>query len=508
LEIAMTLPGPDAIHRWQGRMLVDRKGQAVGSIETIYLDKSTEQPEWALLEASAAGPAPTFVPLVSASEEGDTVRVPFDRTLVELAPSVPAGRELSEAQEEELYRHYGVPYSRADSPSGLPAGEPLTAGGPQPFAQPLPTSEPDLPAGEPVPASGFPPAGVGAPGVGAPPSEAPIVSDALGARGRVRITDPRVGTAAAAALAVAAGVWRREAIGRQISTAISRLGAIPGTFRRQRRRRRRTKTINQAVSGATKQTTALGWGMVRVLVGAAVLSVAGAVQGSRRTWSGVQAAQRAVEQRARRLRPSPRRKRRRGASGMAVGGAAAVSRLGAIPRTSKRRRRQRRRAKAINQAVTRATKQTTALARTMARLLAGAALLPVTSAVQGGRRTWSGVQAAQRAVEQRARRLRPSPRRKRRRGTLGAAVGGAAGYVLGARAGEQGYQEMTQTAKRFTERPELKRVSEQAVAKLDQLSGQAADKLQQTRQSIIGEASGSGNQPVAAVPDTPPEPLP
>jgi hypothetical protein len=349
----MTLPRPGAIHRWQGRMLVDRSGQTVGSIETIYLDKATEQPEWALLEASTARSGPTFVPLVSASEEGDSVRVPFDKTLVERTPSVPAGRELSKDQEEELYRHYGVPYSRAESPSGLPA------------AELLPASEPPLSAG-------------------------------------TRITDPRVGAAAAAALAVAARVWRREAIGRQISTAISRLGTIPGTFSRRRRRRRRAEAINQAVTGTTERATALAWGMARVLV--------------------------------------------------------------------------------------------------------GAALLPVAGAVQGGRRTWAGVQAAQQAVRQGGKRLRPGPRRRRRRGAFRMVLGGAAGYVLGARAGEQGYQEITQIAKRLKERPELERVGERAVAKLDQLSGQAADKLQQARQSIRSEASSSGNQPITAAPDTPPEP--
>ena len=124
LEITVTLPGPEATHRWRGRTLVDHHGEPLGSIEIIYLDKVTNQPEWALLEAGATGPAPTFVPLVSANEEGDTVRVPFAKALVERAPSMPADRELSEEQERELYRHYGVPYSRADSPSGLPAGEP------------------------------------------------------------------------------------------------------------------------------------------------------------------------------------------------------------------------------------------------------------------------------------------------------------------------------------------------------------------------------------------------
>ncbi len=89
--------------------------------------------------------------------------------------------------------------------------------------------------------------------------------------------------------------------------------------------------------------------------------------------------------------------------------------------------------------MTGATQQTTALARAMARLVAGTALLPVTVAVQGGRRARAGVQATQQTIGQAGRRLRPGRRRKRRGGTLGMAVGWAAGYVLGAKAGRQRY---------------------------------------------------------------------
>jgi hypothetical protein len=62
-------------------------------------------------------------------------------------------------------------------------------------------------------------------------------------------------------------------------------------------------------------------------------------------------------------------------------------------------------------------------------------------------------------------------------------IGGTAGYVFGARAGEQRYQQITQTAKR---------VSGQTVAKLDQLSGLAADELQRARQPTRSQASSSG----------------
>ena len=149
----MTLPGPDVTHRWQGRTLVDDNGEPLGSIEIIYLDKATEQPEWALLEAGTGGPARTFVPLVSAGEEGDTIRVPFDKALVEGAPSMPADRELSEDRGGAVPPLRG-PLLPADSPSGLPAGEPeptepaLAAGGPQPAEEPVSASTSDVAARE------------------------------------------------------------------------------------------------------------------------------------------------------------------------------------------------------------------------------------------------------------------------------------------------------------------------------------------------------------------------
>jgi hypothetical protein len=347
----MTLPGPDVTHRWQGRTLVDHHGEPLGTIEIIYLDKATEQPEWALLEAGGPGPARTFVLLVSASEEGDAIRVGFDKTLVEGAPSMPADRELSEDQEGELYRHYGVPYSRADSPSGLPAGEPestepaLAAGEAQPAEAPVSASTPDVAAGKPqvpaaepttaaeamLPAGGgaLPEAAIPASAVGSAPgrvdepvAEAAATNDRLVATRQLRLTDPRVGAGAAAAFAVAVGIWRRETIGRQLSTAVSRLGAIPATISRQRRRRRRTKALNQAVTGAAQQTTALAQATAHLLTGTALLPVRVTVQGGRQARAAGQATRKAISQGARRVRPGRRRRGRGGTLGMAVGGAA------------------------------------------------------------------------------------------------------------------------------------------------------------------------------------------
>jgi hypothetical protein len=157
----MTLLGPEATHRWQGRTLVDRDGEPVGSIEIIYSDKASGQPEWALLAAGAAGPAPTFVPLGRRKRGRRHRPGAFAKTLVERAPSVPAGRELPEDQEEGLYRHYGVPIPGPSRRAVYPPANPsLPAGRLRPGPD-LPVGEPTMTAGEPVAASG-PPPGVGA----------------------------------------------------------------------------------------------------------------------------------------------------------------------------------------------------------------------------------------------------------------------------------------------------------------------------------------------------------
>jgi Flp pilus assembly protein TadB len=49
-----------------------------------------------------------------------------------------------------------------------------------------------------------------------------------------------------------------------VSTAVSRLGAVPATITRQRRRRRRTKALNQAITGAAQQITALARATARL----------------------------------------------------------------------------------------------------------------------------------------------------------------------------------------------------------------------------------------------------
>jgi uncharacterized protein (TIGR02271 family) len=92
--------------------MVDRDGSRIGPIDAIYLDDQSGQPEWALVNTGLFGTKASFVPLAQATQSGEEVRVPYDKQLVKDAPRVDPDGHLSEAEERQLWRHYGLDYDR------------------------------------------------------------------------------------------------------------------------------------------------------------------------------------------------------------------------------------------------------------------------------------------------------------------------------------------------------------------------------------------------------------
>jgi uncharacterized protein (TIGR02271 family) len=108
---------------WRGQELLDNDGQKIGTIEEIYLDTETDQPEWALVKTGMFGGKGTFVPLQQANESGDGIQVPFEKSHVKDAPNIDPDGQLSQSEEQTLYQHYGLEYGESQSGSGLPEGD-------------------------------------------------------------------------------------------------------------------------------------------------------------------------------------------------------------------------------------------------------------------------------------------------------------------------------------------------------------------------------------------------
>ena len=106
-----------------GGNVVGEDGKKIGDIGQVFLDDQTSEPEWVTVKTGMFGGAESFVPLSNADVSGNEIRVPFDKAKVKDAPRVDDSEgHLSQEEEAELYRYYGMDYSESRSDSGLPAG--------------------------------------------------------------------------------------------------------------------------------------------------------------------------------------------------------------------------------------------------------------------------------------------------------------------------------------------------------------------------------------------------
>ena len=163
---------PATLDRWRALAIVDRDGTTVGTISEFYLDRETGYPTWALVNTGLFGATQTFVPLVHATEIGDGLQVPYEKSHIKDTPLVDLHDELSPDEEATLFAHYGVDYQPSDlvappgegpeggsAPGQAPTGseplegpgaiptEPGSAEGPGPVPAELgPVGGPDEPA--------------------------------------------------------------------------------------------------------------------------------------------------------------------------------------------------------------------------------------------------------------------------------------------------------------------------------------------------------------------------
>ncbi|MFH5821113.1 DUF2382 domain-containing protein [Georgenia sp. AZ-5] len=122
----------EAISQLAGATVVGRDGDKLGTVGQVYLDDVSGQPDWVTVKTGLFGTSETFVPLREATVEGDTLRVPYDKSTVKDAPRVDDDGHLSATEEEELYRYYGISESYGaagtEDTTGVAAGTEDTTG--------------------------------------------------------------------------------------------------------------------------------------------------------------------------------------------------------------------------------------------------------------------------------------------------------------------------------------------------------------------------------------------
>ena len=97
-------PDIDTALSWRGRTVRDQDGNELGTLSELYLDSETSRPAWAGVKRGRLRTTETIVPLADATEDGEELRVPFDRALRRRAGRRPRRR---------AHRRAGAPPSRA-----------------------------------------------------------------------------------------------------------------------------------------------------------------------------------------------------------------------------------------------------------------------------------------------------------------------------------------------------------------------------------------------------------
>ncbi len=411
----MTLPDRDAARDWIGRTVVDRDGAEIGVCAALLADEATGLPEWMYADRDEVT---VVVPLLDATGTGDRVQVTVTRADADGAPRFGPARELSQEQEAELYRHYGIEYSTSTSDSLLPAAEAEPTGAESSVSEPT-APEPTQTA----PVETAPDAAAGQ-----------VVASGTAGRGR----------------GVAAAVAALAALVAVVAAVRLRRGSTLGSVRLFRRA---TPPPRSAAARALAGTVAARDRAVQLAATAAPVVEASirraAVDAAQQGRAAATVARTYTDETAARLAPLLT------TTGQAVWRAARAGTDSALQATDA---------------------ATVAVGAALPRVAAGVGRAGRTG-LHAVLTVGAAAEAVPEVIAETGERLEKGWRRVMGRLSLG--LGFGVGYVLGARAGRARYEQIRQAAAGFMERPEVQQAVEQVRAaapaplqsSIDKLSG-------------------------------------
>jgi uncharacterized protein YrrD len=105
------MPSALEVRDWHTRKVVTTDGDELGKLEDVYVNKQSGEPEFLLVQSGFLGNTLHMVPAAGATVIGEDVQVPHDKATVDSAPKVKADDDISVAEEQRLYDHYGMSYT-------------------------------------------------------------------------------------------------------------------------------------------------------------------------------------------------------------------------------------------------------------------------------------------------------------------------------------------------------------------------------------------------------------
>jgi hypothetical protein len=97
------------IREWRGHDVADPDGHKIGQLEAVYVDTASDLPAFATVRVGVPSRHRlVFVPLDRATVGPGYLKVCYEKTQVKHAPSIVTDGELPAADEEAIFRHYGL----------------------------------------------------------------------------------------------------------------------------------------------------------------------------------------------------------------------------------------------------------------------------------------------------------------------------------------------------------------------------------------------------------------
>lgn len=104
-------------NEWVGANVYDSNNDKLGSIDAIFVDDQTGQPEWVTVTTGWFGTSTQFVPIAGSSPHEDGLKVPYTTDHIKDAPSIDGDEHLEAQEEHRLYEHYGLSHDATDHES-------------------------------------------------------------------------------------------------------------------------------------------------------------------------------------------------------------------------------------------------------------------------------------------------------------------------------------------------------------------------------------------------------
>ncbi|VXC15933.1 Photosystem reaction center subunit H [Arthrobacter sp. 9AX] len=89
-----------------GGNVIGSDGTKIGGIGQIYAADDTSEPTWVTVKTGLFGTHESFVPLDSATQDGNDIVVPYTKDKVKDAPRVAPDGHLEPEEEDQLYTYY------------------------------------------------------------------------------------------------------------------------------------------------------------------------------------------------------------------------------------------------------------------------------------------------------------------------------------------------------------------------------------------------------------------